>query len=797
MRTIDLRSAAWLASVVMLGSCARPAREEPAAPRPAMVGQPAEDPAAASAPPKVTAAPAVAIAPGDASCAACHADIVRLYEQTAKSHAFAPFRADEGAENFDGVVVDHAASRRRYEVSLRDGRMIVTRYRPDESGGRQHVREHAVDWVIGSGRYLGLYLWQSPSGELFALPVAWYPQERRWAMAPGYDREDHDDFDRPFTRAEMFRVNDIPPHEPGSDAFASPQLFPTELPHGIGCGRCHGAGGDHARLAAEPSPDLVRVRETIINPARLPRDAAEAVCLQCHLQPDSGRTSLVRRFGRGDYDFTPGETLPEYVVPIEFREAAATDRFEMNHHGYRLRQSACYIASDGAMTCTTCHDAHAGMQAAAKVRPDRGRCLTCHDAAACVLPADSGPRAGDDNCTACHMPKHRAQDAVHVVMTDHRIQRPARHDPLSQRLLAPLAEAPRPAGEEAAVYPIPDVPVGAEADVYAAVATAADRQPGAGDGLEAALRAWQAEGGRVPFEPVLQLGFTRMHERRVADAARLFRSILTTEPEHAVARLHLGAAEIAVRDEEAAAADLRRAVEALPASADAHYHLAIALGRTGEAGQAESHLRQALALRPGHAQAALQLGNLYALQGDYDRAIAAFGESLRLNPDGVDAYRGLGAAHRLRGCWGDAAAALRAGLAVAPEQAGLALELALMYLAADEPAVRDVEQALVFAGQAMRADPENPEAMLTLAMALAMDDRGEAAMAVGRQARRFGATEAELALLGAIVKLRGGEEAAGRALYEQTLADEAAGAGAGSRRAHAALRKLAGEGMGE
>ena len=38
------------------------------------------------------------------------------------------------------------------------------------------------------------------------------------------------------------------------------------------------------------------------------------------------------------------------------------------------------------------------------------------------------PRIGrGEDCVACHMPKTRTDDAVHIVITDHRIQRgPAR-----------------------------------------------------------------------------------------------------------------------------------------------------------------------------------------------------------------------------------------------------------------------------------------------------------------------------------------------------------------------------------
>src|SRR6476469_10272368 len=48
-------------------------------------------------------------------------------------------------------------------------------------------------------------------------------------------------------------------------------------------------------------------------------------------------------------------------------------------------------------------------------------------------PQVAGVRAGA-TCVDCHMPKRRTQDAVHVVMTDHYIQRrPVRPDLLAAR----------------------------------------------------------------------------------------------------------------------------------------------------------------------------------------------------------------------------------------------------------------------------------------------------------------------------------------------------------------------------
>lgn len=69
------------------------------------------------------------------------------------------------------------------------------------------------------------------------------------------------------------------------------------------------------------------------------------------------------------------------------------------------------------------------------------------------------------------MPKRRTDDAVHVVMTDHFIQR---HRPPGD-LEAPLSEqdAANHTGEVVLYYP-PDLPAGRDKDLYLAVAQVID-----------------------------------------------------------------------------------------------------------------------------------------------------------------------------------------------------------------------------------------------------------------------------------------------------------------------------------
>lgn len=138
-------------------------------------------------------------------------------------------------------------------------------------------------------------------------------------------------------------------------------------PGAFGCANCHGTAG-----SGKPG---------------------EAVCLKCHVEASGPHSA----HGTG---------------AVAASKAASDDNFELNSAGYRLLASRCYRASDGKLTCTTCHPAHSFSKTAAEYRMVcRGCHPTMHNGAAL-------------DCTRCHMPKRQAPDAERMMVTDHRIQRP-------------------------------------------------------------------------------------------------------------------------------------------------------------------------------------------------------------------------------------------------------------------------------------------------------------------------------------------------------------------------------------
>ena len=313
----------------------------------------------------------------------------------------------------------HAASNRHYSMLRRNGRFFQQRYQLQQ-GREVNLFEQEVHYIIGSGNHARSYLNLSAGGVLTQLPVTWYPQEKRWGISPGYDRKQHYDFSRKIDYGCLFCHNATPKLAEGADRYGRENLFPPELPMGIDCQRCHGPASQHVALAGG-GKGIEAIRRAIVNPARLSPERQMDVCQQCHLETTSDELpQAVRAFGRAVYSFRPGEALSDYL--IHFDHAPGTghdDKFEINSAAYRLRQSQCFQKSAGRLRCTSCHDPHRTPRGDEAIQQFRESCLKCHQ----QLSARSHPHPASAACANCHMPKRRTEDVVHVVMTDHRIQR--------------------------------------------------------------------------------------------------------------------------------------------------------------------------------------------------------------------------------------------------------------------------------------------------------------------------------------------------------------------------------------
>ncbi|HYO81545.1 MAG TPA: tetratricopeptide repeat protein [Bryobacteraceae bacterium] len=608
------------------------------------------------------------------ACDVCHADVARRYGQSSMANSIRP---TEGATPLeDDAVFDHEPSRKRYVLS----RTYQRRTTPAGDDAFHRAATH----TIGSGKNARSYLHRSADGELTQLPLSWYTQEKRWGMSPGYDAPNHPDFARTVEPGCLFCHTSYP---------LSGAAAPT-LQSGIDCQRCHGPGSDHVSKPAKRN---------------IVRDGGIDVCLQCHLQSTSDPLPhAVLRFGRGVYSYRPGEKLGEYAVHFDYPSEVRSNKFEINSHGYRLLQSACFIKSAAKVQCVSCHNPHGEVTATAVRDRTRTACLGCH--------APHRDERGAD-CASCHMPRSRAQDAVHVTMTDHRIMRQARSgatEPLPERhdvhagaiaLMFPnelpaslhslylgFAYLQGRADTQAGLHLLSgtrNLPGEVVAEVAKALADlgqidAAARKIEAVQAVlsrtdhlafgQLLLRAGRMQGAKAHLEQALPAGEAHMglasialKEGRSAEAAEHWRRAAHHARVRTDALANVGALYLESGDLARAFTAASESVAFEPNGAEGNTVLSRVFAARGEFDKATDRVRRAISLDPKHAEARYHYGRLLHRAGRRNEAVSEYRETLGLQPRLYGAHLSLGVAYAEAGAYSRAAEHFRAALALKPD----------------------------------------------------------------------------------------------------------------------------------
>ena len=512
----------------------------------------------------------------------------------------------------------HAASDRYYTMTGRDGRYFVRRYQKALDGQPVNIIEQSIDYVIGSGNHARSYLHLTGQNKMIELPVTWYAEDRgHWGMSPGYDWQHHSDFRRKITTECVFCHNAYPSTKNDSDRSDMEAVFPGAVPEGIDCQRCHGPGAAHVN-----APDAAN----IVNPARLSRDRNLEVCMQCHLESTSAPLPYaVRRFGRGVFSYAPGQPLADYM--IHFDAATGDDKFEIAGAVYRLRKSRCFKESE--MTCTTCHDPHRIPRGEEAKQHYTDACLTCHRALIEERVATRKHPAAR-NCVECHMPKRRTEDVVHVVMTDHYIQRTK----ATTDLLAPLSERH---GDDEHLYQgdvtlyYPDVmPDEGDRELYLSVAqvTAKTNLRSGTDRLNAAIARYQPKEAGFYFE--LAKAYTELNMSQQAIA--MYRKTLDLRPAYWPALHRLGL-ELSKSGDLAQAAEMIRRAADLSTDGTVLNDLALVYRKMGRLPEAVAALKQAVARDDTLPHVYNNLGGMLMDTGDAAGGEKAFRDAIRVQPD--------------------------------------------------------------------------------------------------------------------------------------------------------------------
>ena len=208
--------------------------------------------------------------------------------------------------------------------------------------------DNSAEWAFGAGGQAVTFVSQLDQDHYVEHGLSWYAATKSMALTPGHRTpagEKYRTFDPNAAILRCFQCHSTGPLRLGPGFKIEP------FENGVQCETCHGPGAGH------------KVR----NPKRLAATEVNTLCGGCHRMPAG-----------------PGDNT-DWTSPWNAR-----------HQPLYLAQSACFLKSKGALSCLTCHPAHAAMSR--KAAAYDLACSACHPTPKHRIPAAS--RA----CVTCHMP---------------------------------------------------------------------------------------------------------------------------------------------------------------------------------------------------------------------------------------------------------------------------------------------------------------------------------------------------------------------------------------------------------
>jgi len=207
-------------------------------------------------------------------------------------------------------------------------------------------------WAFGAGAQAITYVSQADEDTYVEHGLSWYKKSGGLALSPGHATRAGVEFKTFAPGAAILRCFQC--HSTGPLQLSeSRAILPAEL--GVRCEACHGPGAAHAA-----KPD----RNNITNPKHLSAAALNILCGQCHRIP------------------------PARGVDINF-----ANPWNVRHQPVYFSQSACFLKSEGKLSCLGCHNPHQDTKPAADAK-----CAECHP-----MPKHVSS-VSNNSCTGCHMP---------------------------------------------------------------------------------------------------------------------------------------------------------------------------------------------------------------------------------------------------------------------------------------------------------------------------------------------------------------------------------------------------------
>jgi hypothetical protein len=323
---------------------------------------------------------------GDAACSRCHPGESASHSRSGHARTLVPVARSAITRGLVGKRFDDPERPEvAWDFAFEDGKLFARR---TEEG---RVDRLPVEYAFGSGHHATTFV--SLVDRDPAHPVAlehrltYFAHAKSTGLTPGQSAAAHalgtSPTGRVHTSSDTLKC--FACHATATSSRGRGELDEATMIPNVSCESCHGPGRSHVEAAR---------RGAGLAALKMPQSpgtwtAAEQMeqCGKCHRTPEM---------------VTPGGIRPDNPALVR-------------HQPVGLVQSTCYLRSQGALSCVTCHDPHAR---ASTDRPSyEASCLSCHQGPT-RTPCPVSPSNG---CIDCHMPRREVGRGM--MMTDHWIRR--------------------------------------------------------------------------------------------------------------------------------------------------------------------------------------------------------------------------------------------------------------------------------------------------------------------------------------------------------------------------------------
>ncbi|OUW83776.1 MAG: hypothetical protein CBD74_05205 [Saprospirales bacterium TMED214] len=300
-------------------------------------------------------------------CRECHVENYDLHRMHGHAHTFALASDEKVVSKFDGRVFDYGEPYGQYEYEQGEDGLSVR-----ISGGSND--SFPLQYALGSGDHAITLLSLAKDAEKGTVAYehrgSWFSDRDRLGRTPGQPLKLPESEWQRFGMKHVDNVMQKCIYCHTTTGTVVDQTI-VDLKANVNCEKCHGPGEEHVRQARamkEPPPFSV-------GSSKWDSESEIQLCGDCH-------------------------RLPEAITLKELREYPdKLARFQP----VGLLRSQCFIESEGALRCTTCHNPHQTISDMSETE-HIANCIECHQ------PEESAhvscPVSTTEGCIQCHMPKY-------------------------------------------------------------------------------------------------------------------------------------------------------------------------------------------------------------------------------------------------------------------------------------------------------------------------------------------------------------------------------------------------------